>query len=231
MLHSWRHPDGKLCVFAAVSQDNMEAFESLFALLYQSWIELGNDTAQLIERDRPLIHEIFGLFRSVGQLTWDVEQICQHPSELESLLIGPESQLAEVHRFESKRKPKPPRKEGEMLTAEHLPFPTSDNPRTDQIGALLAAGWKPTEVRALCQWLSAEEVDKVLFVNNEILRADERVQEAISAGLATYDEREKQAAIEKAVNAAKQSGEELDPTKIKPMEWFEDGDWATQGLS
>jgi hypothetical protein len=228
-MHSWRHPDGKLCVFEAASQDDAQRLEALLALLNQAWVELGQDVAKVIERDRALITEIFALSRPVGRLTWDVDQICQHPEALQSLLIGSNSEFWKAHQFTSLRKPAPEYKKGDTLTVEHLPFPSSGNPRTDQIGALLAAGWKPSEVQSLCQWLSAEEVDKVLHVNNELLRSEERLSEAIKRGYEEWKVEQAQQALEAAIAAQEAQGAEVDRSKIKAKDWFED-DWIMDGL-
>lgn len=203
----------------------MARLEALFGLLNQSWAECSFDVAALVQRDKPLIAEILGLSRTVGELTWDVEQICQHPEWLKTLLLGEDSEFWTIHQFESIRPPAKPYVEGEPFTVEHLPFPTSGNPRTDQIGALLAAGWKPSEVKALLQWLSAEEVDKVLHVNNEVLRGDERVQEFISGRYEDWKKEQGEARVKQAIAAAKEAGQEIDPDKIEPLPWYEEDDW------
>jgi hypothetical protein len=225
MLSSWRHPDGSLCVFEAAVSEDMERLESLLGLLNQSWAELGFDVTALAQRDKPLIAEILGLSRTVGVLTWDVEQICNHPESLAGLLLGQENQFWQAHQFESVRPPAKQYVEGEPFTAEFLPFPTSGNARADQIGALLAAGWKPRDVKTLLGWLSAEQVDKVLHVNNEILRADERVAEFISGRYEVWKKDQEQARVEAAVKAAQEAGKDIDPSKIKAVPWFDEDEW------
>lgn len=225
MLSSWRHPDGSLCVFETAVSENMERLESLLGLLNQSWAELDFDVVSLTKRDKPLIAEILGLSRTVGALTWDVEQICNHPESLKGLLLGEGNQFWKAHQFDSLRPPAKQYVEGEPFTAEFLPFPSSGNPRADQIGALLAAGWKPRDVKTLLGWLSAEQVDKVLHVNNEILRADERLAEFISGRYEAWKVEQGQGRVDAAVKAAQEAGEDIDPSKIKPVPWFEEDDW------
>ena len=78
-----------------------------------------------------------------------------------------QSLIAEHHKFEPKLK-KLSVKQGEAITPQHLPFPTSGNASDDQLASLLTSFHPPALSTWVWQNLSLDRIDRILYCLKEL---------------------------------------------------------------
>lgn len=136
----------------------------------------GWDTQVMLELPySQLVRKVLRLIPSEPELEITLDLLKADMLAFEKLFFGSsseESQISKHHKFEPKLK-RLEVKQGEAITSQHLPFPTSGNAADDQLSSLIASFQDPVFVPWAWNNLSLDRIDRILYSLKELAVPEE----------------------------------------------------------
>jgi hypothetical protein len=189
------YPSGGFTWIEPVREHNHDRALDLLNCLVSEY-NVTPDITRIIDRFWPLIDALCRMLPTIEGMGWQMDELKKSPELVRSLFLCDESTFLAMHNFEPKQRVTP--KEEERL--EDLPFPSGGNAKADQIAAFIGSTeWGPSEIKALFEFCSREELHSISYSLSELANPDRRIKER---ALAIVEEEFSEDDLDRAMNQA-----------------------------
>jgi hypothetical protein len=178
------YAEGGFTKVLPVRESDHEQAVELVVFLQNEWLKIESEesdrTRMITDRYWDIIKAICLMVPTVPGLEWHFDKLKTNPDLIKFFFLHPEGSFWKLHEFELKGdvEPRPNCLEDENadLIAENLPFPSSGNPKADKIASYIhGTEWGPTQIKALFEWCSREEIAGIQYTIGELANPDRRL--------------------------------------------------------
>lgn len=176
-MHLITYPDGGFTAIEPLREIHHDRAIELLMALMSAFVASEGDLDATIEQCWPIVEAICLMTPTVPGLGWDMAKLRNAPELVRELFLDADGVFLKLHEFEPKQRPTKAPKVGEKEEVE-LEFPSGGNDRADQIAAFMhSSQWGPSEIKALFELCSREELHSLSYTLGELADPDRREQQ------------------------------------------------------